>query len=57
MNVTVTLQDNTTLSPIFDPSHKEAVLGFYKTQAFYSQIKNYVVRDNSGVLVAFGGKF
>jgi hypothetical protein len=57
MNITITLHDNTTLNPSFDPAHREEVLTFYKNQVSQYQIRNYVARNNAGKVVALGGRF
>jgi hypothetical protein len=57
MNITITLHDNTTLNPSFDPVHKENLITFYNNQVSQYQIRNYVARNNAGKVVALGGRF
>ena len=54
MNCEITLNNGDKFYPSFDPAHKEEVLTFYKNQQLFHQIKSYIIRDNSGKVMAVG---
>ena len=54
MLVDVRLNDGSSISPIFDPSHKSEVTGFYALKYWNREIAGYQITMDNGEIVAIG---
>jgi hypothetical protein len=54
MNCEIILNNGSKFYPSFDPDHKAEVLTFYANQYASKQIKGYIIKDNSGSVLAVG---
>jgi hypothetical protein len=57
MNVEVTFFDGEKIFPNYEPQHLENLKIFYHNKVRGFEIKNFVIRNNSGNVVALGGRF
>ena len=54
MNVSVKLNDNTTIYPSYAPEHKAEVIGFYTKKYWTQEIQGFKATMDDGTIVAIG---
>lgn len=54
MNVVVTLNDGTTINPVYAPEHISEVIGFYTKQLWQNAISGFIATLDNGQVIKLG---